>query len=191
MRAQSADSLARIVEDLADQHGGIIPSGITQRLQAALGHPDRDVRLGAVRALGAEGCEGAADMVAGLCAHDDSFTRAEAVRTLGRLKYTGPEIAALLDDPDRNVRSQAAEALAQSRPPRELDHLIEFAFSFGGIHRREAGRLLRGIDAPAASRRFLEVLDDPERIKQWQIAIEALIELNQPQQTTGTGGRIS
>ena len=59
-----------------------------------------------------------------------------------------------------------------------LDRLVEFAFTREGSHRREAARLLRNVDPEVASDRFLAVLGDERRRRVWQVAIEALEELN-------------
>lgn len=186
IRLAAADSLARIAGDV-----GIFPPGVAERLTAELEGKEREVQLSAIRALGTAGGPETANGIRPLLKHEDGFIRSEAVRALSRRDRLGPEAATLLSDPDRSVRIAAAEATAAAGGEDAMDRLFDFAFAFNGEHRSEAGRLLRGIDAPAASSRFLDVLNNPERVKEWQIAIEALVELNQPQQSTGAGGRIS
>lgn len=173
VRAAAADSLARIAMKIAG-----LPAEAIDALLRALKGTDRDMRLLAVRALGAARREGMGDRLAGCLADEDSFVRAEAVGALARLGEAGPKVAALLLDPDPGVRLAAAKAVAKEGGAKAVDSLVEFAFAFGGYHRREAGGLLRDVDAPSASARFLEVLDDPDRLRDWQVAIEALDELN-------------
>jgi HEAT repeat protein len=93
----------------------------------------------------------------------------------------------LLQDADPGVRSAAAQAIAAAGGPAAVDRLIEFAFEFGGYHRREAARLLRRADAAAASGHFVTVLDDPAQQAVWQIAIEALEDLNRVDLTADAG----
>ena len=83
-----------------------------------------------------------------------------------------------MKDPDPGVRLAAARAVADKGGSGTLEKLVDFAFAFEGYHRQEAGRLLRGVDAAAANARFLDVLGDPDRTRTWQVAIEALAELN-------------
>ena len=173
VRATAADSLSRIAMKMAG-----LPAEASDALLEALKGTDRDMRLLAVRALGAVRREGIGDRLAGCLADEDSFVRAEALRALSRLGGAGPKIATLLLDPDPGVRLAAAKAVAKEGGANAADSLVEFAFAFGGYHRRVAGQLLRDVDAPAASARFLDVLDDPDRLRDFQVAIEALDELN-------------
>jgi HEAT repeat protein len=180
VRTAAADSLARIAIKMA----GLPPEAVDALLRA-LKRTDRDMRLLAVRALGAArkdlgaaGEEKIGDRLAGCLADEDSFVRAEALGALSRLGGAGPKAAAALLDPDAGVRLAAARAVAKEGSAKATVPLVEFAFAFGGYHRREAGQLLRHVDGPAASARFLDVLDDAERLRDWQVAIEALDELN-------------
>ncbi|MCH7487852.1 MAG: HEAT repeat domain-containing protein [Proteobacteria bacterium] len=172
MRLAAADSLARIGERLQ-----ALPDAAVESLLAALPGADREQRLFIIRAL-AWGNDDRIDKV--LETHlgdEDSFVRAEAVRALSRLG-TDAGFGALLGDSDPGVRLAAARAVADARGPKAVDLLVEFAFSFEGYHRREAGRLLRDLDAARANARFLGVLGDGKRLRSWPVAIEALEELN-------------
>jgi len=173
LRLAAADSLARLGEHLS-----AFPSEVVDAVLGRISDADRDVRLSLIRALSAAGGTGAANVIASFIDDEDSFVRIEAIRSLSRLGVVAPGVQALLDDPDPSVRSAAAQAVAQSGDARALDLLVYFAFAFGGYHRREAGRLLHYVDGDRASARFVEVLDDPESAKTWQVAIEALEELN-------------
>ncbi len=173
VRLAAADSLARIGERMT-----AFPRQAAEALVGALADPARDMRLSAVRALGAAGGAGTADRLIGLLTDEDSFVRTEAIGALSRLGKAGPEIEVLLADRDPGVRLAAAGAVAGAGGAQAVGPLVDFAFAFEGYHRREAGRLLRNVDAPAASARFLDVLNDPDRLRTWQVAIEALEELN-------------
>ena len=171
----AADSLARIGDAMAS-----FAPEVTAHLKAALARTRQDIRLCAIRALGAAGGNGTAGVLSKLLTDDDSFIRAEAVRAVSGLHGADGRIAALLSDPDRAVRTAAAEAVAATGGADAVEQLVGFALSFGGEHRCEAGRLLRGVDAPAASARFIALLDDPGQVKNRPVAIEALVELNRP-----------
>lgn len=173
VRLAAADSLARIGERMKE-----FPRQAAEALVGALADPARDMRLSAVRALGAAGGAGIADRLIGLLGDEDSFVRTEAIGAFSRLDKTGSETEALLADRDPGVRLAAAGAVAGAGGAQAVGLLADFAFAFEGYHRREAGRLLRNVDAPAASARFLDVLNDPDRLRTWQVAIEALEELN-------------
>ncbi len=172
VRLNAADSLARLGEGF-----DIFPADVLARLVEAAADGNRDLRLSAIRALGRAGGEaGREALVAGL-GDEDGFVRAEAVRAASLRGEVGPEVEALLDDPDPSVRLAAATAVAQAGGERVVELLVDFAFKSEGYHRREAGRLLRGPTAEAAARRFARVLEDTGRRRQWAVAIEALAEL--------------
>jgi HEAT repeat protein len=173
LRSITVDSLARIADRL-----GAIPDEATDVLLRALIDAERDVRLAAIRALGATGGPGTVKVIGKQLGDEDSFVRAEAVRALGRLGCSSAEVEGSLDDPNPSVRLAAAQVVGRLGGANAVGLLVEFAFAFEGYHRRQAGRLLRGIDVAAASDGFLEALRDPDRIRTWPVAIEALEELH-------------
>lgn len=171
----AVDSLGRIVGRLQD-----IPETVVDALLAPPSGNDRDMRLAIVRALEQLPPEAIVDVLNSYLSDDDGFVRAEAVRTLAQCAPVGPEISVLLDDPEPGVRLAAAEAVAANGGAGAVDLLVAFAFAFGGLHRREAGGLLRSMDAGSANNQFLATLEDPAQRATWQVAIEALEELNKP-----------
>lgn len=173
VRLAAADSLARVAERL-----DALPAEAVEALVEAQEGAERDLRLFAVRALGAAGARRAAGVLAARLGDDDSFVRGDAIRALSKLGAARREIERLLGDPDSGVCLAAARAVADGGGEAAVERLVEFAFAFEGRHRREAARLLRGVDPEAASALFLEVLEDPGRTRSWQVAIEALEELN-------------
>jgi HEAT repeat protein len=182
LRLAAADSLARIGDGL-----GGLSSETVAALSAAFANTDRDLRLAIIRALGRSDDGGVAGMLIRCLKDEDSFIRLEAVGALATLGGADSDIQPLLQDADPSVRSAAALAIADTGDADAADRLIAFAFEFGGYHRREAARLLRRADAEAANRRFVAVLDDPEQQPVWQIAIEALEELNRVDLTADAG----
>jgi HEAT repeat protein len=171
LRAAAADSLARIagrMETLPDEAADALLGGLIAQ--------EREVRLSAIRGLGRAGGPGTARVLRDQLRDPDSFVRAETVRALAELGVSEPKVEALLRDPDPGVRLAAAEAVAGGE--NAVDLLVDFTFAFEGYHRRAAARLLRGLDAAAASRRFVAALGDAERLRFWPVAIEALEELN-------------
>lgn len=173
VRVTVADSLARIGE-----RRGQLPDMVSEALLGVVPDGDREIRLAAIRALGASGDRSLAAGLTPLLQDDDSFVRTEAVRALSRLGEAATDFVALIDDPDPSVRLAVAEAVADAGNPKSVDRLVDFAFDFGGYHRRDAARILLRVDKAAANARFVDVLSDRERTKVWQVAIEALEELN-------------
>ena len=173
LRLAAADSLARIGEVIGDFSPTVMEAVIR-----ALTDVEREVRLSAIRALGAAGTPDSVQVLRAGTGDEDSFVRAETLRALAALGAAEPEAEALLDDPDPGVRLAAAEAIAGTGGARAVALLADFAFAFEGRHRRQAGRLLRRLDAAAANARFLEVLEDPDRLRVWPVAIEVLEEIN-------------
>ena len=176
VRQAAADSLARVAEAI-----DVFPDAVTEALVRTLGDSDRAVRLSVTRALGAAGGPDVSrDLAVGL-GDEDSFIRAEAVRALGRLGRVGTDAVKLLGDPDPGVRLAAAEAIAAAGTGNSIDAveaLTEFAFAFEGYHRGAVGRLLRTLDAAAASKRLLDVFDDTGRLRFWPVALETLEEIH-------------
>ena len=172
-RLAAADSLASVGPRLA---------GLTEDVVAALVHAasgaERDRRLAAVRALGASRDQSAVAVLERGLDDEDGFVRAESVRALSALGAAAA--GRLMDDVDQSVRLAAAEAVAKAGAPDSLDRLIDFAYVDEGLHRREAARLLRDLDVEAANARFVEALEDDDRLRLAPIAIEALEELNRP-----------
>jgi HEAT repeat protein len=169
----AADSLARIGPHLCP-----LPDTVTQILMAKAETANRDLKLLLIRALSAAGGEEAPAFLAEQIQDEDSFIRAEAVRALSLLGQAGPQIEALLSDPDPAVRLSAAQAVAGFGGDDAVALLTDFAFSFEGYHGRDAARLLRELDATTASALFIEVLQNPDVKRTWSVAIEALEELN-------------
>ena len=173
MRRLAAGSLACLcgrLDGLPDQGAAAV--------LAAAADADPEIRLYGVRALGSQGMAKFADRLIECLGDEDSFVRTEAVGALARLGRDAPAIEFLMVDPDPGVRLAAAESVVRLRGPGATRALVDFAFGFGGYHRQAAGRLLRQADAGEANARLLEVLGDRARIRDWQVAIEALAELN-------------
>ncbi|MCK5276120.1 MAG: HEAT repeat domain-containing protein, partial [Alphaproteobacteria bacterium] len=176
VRLAAADSLTR----LAARLGGL-PGDASDTVVTATGSADRDMRLAALRALGAAPEEGDADLFRRHLADADPFVRAEAVRGLARSGGDISEIEKFLTESEPGVREAAAEAVAAAGGADAVTRLVDFAFFRDGFHKERAARLLRGIDAATATDRFLDVLDDDERMRVWAVAIMALADLNRPQ----------
>jgi HEAT repeat protein len=175
LRLAAADSLARIGGKLAP-----LPATVTETLMAELATADRALKLLLIRALGASEGKPVSDMLKTQLADNDSFVRTEAVRSLFKLGRVGAEVEAMLDDPDSSTRLIAAKAVAGTGGTDAVGRIVDFSFAFEGCHGREAARLLRDLDATAASAAFADVLCDPDRKRLWSVAIEALEELNRP-----------
>ena len=175
----AADSLARIGEAL-----GALPPQTADALLRAAATGGRDRRLPAVRALAWIDDRRAEKALRIRLRDDDGFVRAEAVRALAR---KGRHCEAQLDDADAGVRLAAAGSLVAAPADNAIERLVDLAFVSDGLHRREAGRLLRRLDPDAAAARFLDVLADPERQRFRPVAIEALEELYRPDVAVDAG----
>ncbi len=182
LRRAAADSLARIGARLEAFSDPVIDALLQSLIDA-----DRDIRLSAIRALGGAGGPGTARTVESQLKDPDSFVRAEAVRALDRIGAAGPSVTGLLNDPDPGVRLAAAQAVAHRAEPIAADLLGDLALGFEGYHRREVGRLLRRLDPTAATARFLEVLDNPDNLRQRPVAIAVLEELNRTDAPSANG----
>jgi len=181
VRQAAAESLARLVEG----GEGLDDDEVVGALIAVAAAGDRMVRLGAVRALGHAPAPSVARALAERLADTDTSVRTEAVRAMARLGRVGPDAVRLLDDAEAPVRLAAATAIAAAQGVAAVPRLVAFVFAFDGCHRREAARLVRDLDAEAATTAFLEVLADRGRMGAWRIAIEALEALH-PSEPTGT-----
>lgn len=173
LRQAAADSLAHIGEKL-----GGLPAEAFAELTRAVTDGDRACRHLAVRALGFTTDDETPKFLTGLLRDKDSFVRAEAINALARLGGGGVAFEDFLGDPERAVRLAAAGALAQCLGAAALDNLIEFTFAGNGHDRRDAARLLRGVDIPAANARFVAVLRDQDRVHERVIVLEAIAEIN-------------
>ncbi|MBT5809279.1 MAG: hypothetical protein HOI19_02845, partial [Rhodospirillaceae bacterium] len=173
VRMAAADSLARIGE-----HAAPFPASVSDALMEALKSAKPSLKILLIRALAASSAENVIDVLKMQLTDEDSFIRTEAVHALRKLGQVGPEIEALLEDPDPSVRLGAAEAVVGAGGEDAIQRIVDFAFSFEGYHSRQAARLLRRLDIGEASQRFMDVLRDPERKRTWSVAIEALKELN-------------
>jgi HEAT repeat protein len=181
LRLAAADSLACIAARM-----GSLPAEAVDALLATFRDPERDLRLSAIRALGALGDEKSLKVLFAQLSDEDSFVRTEALRALAGIGKAGAEVEALvLEDTDPQVRLEAAGTVAAADGAGAVDILTDFAFAFEGHHRRQAGRLLRRLDPAAATCRFMDVLDDADRKIIWAVAIEALEEINR---TDTSGG---
>ena len=157
-------------------------------LVGVLNGKDENRRLLALRALAETGSQRTEHAVRVALDDANSFLRLEAVRAIARTgKIDHQRMGAMLDDPDSSVRLAAAETLAgdaAAEPSDALDRLANFTFAFEGYHHREAARLLRRVDPVGASRRYLNVLVEDERKREWQVAISALGEVNEAEAAT-------
>ncbi len=173
----AADSLARIAEHLEP-----LPAEVGSALMAAARSAKSALKLLLIRALAAVEDEGVGDLLRALLRDEDSFSRIEAVHALRKRGQAGPEVEALLLDPNPTVRLSAAEAVAYAGGREAIDRILDFAFSFEGYHGVQAARLLHRLNAAEASGRLIDVLRDPGQKRTWSVAIEALAELNDSRQ---------
>jgi HEAT repeat protein len=168
-------SLVRIGDKLEG-----FPEEVEQGLVDILNGNDENRRLLALRALAAAGGDKAAHALKVAMRDNHSFLRLEAIRALSKSGNAEHEqMGEMLSDPDASVRLAAAEAMAAMADNSAMERLVDFTFAFEGFHHREVARLLRGIDCSGASERYLEVLGEDNRKREWQVAITALGELNE------------
>lgn len=169
----AADSLASLANN-----GDRFSAETHKRLIGVLNDSDRLKRLCAIRALAASGCDLAVMPFINLLTDADSFVRAEAIRGLVRLDAVAGGVRELLDDPDPSVRLAAAGAVGHLGGDDAVATLGRFAMAFEGYHGRQAAGLIREIDRGEGNAFFMDVLADAGQKRIWQVAIEALAELN-------------
>ncbi len=168
----AASSLAELAGKMA-----ALPEFAIAELVRQVSRSERDVRYMAVRALGRTGAEGLRPALNAAQNDPDCLVRAEAVRAVAHLPGLSAGTERHLDDPDISVRLAAAEVLASAANENTVDMLVNFAFSHDGQHRRDVTGLLADIDPAAACQKFLTILNDGKRRREWPVAIEALGEL--------------
>lgn len=175
LAVNALDSLARMATVLDG-----FPETVEEILVGFLNGKDENRRLLALRALAGAGGKKATHALNVALDDADSFLRLEAVRALAKSGRVDRErMSTMLDDPDSTVRLAAAEALASAADDAALERLADFTFAFEGYHHRETARLLRDLDPSATAKRYLQVLGEDNRKREWQVAIAALGELNE------------
>lgn len=169
----AAGSLARIAAT-----GMALPQGAVRALLAAAETAGPDKRCALIRALGpVSAASGVGALLQNGLGDADPTVRAAAAEALaagGR----GDLAAVRLDDPDEAVRLAAARAVAAVGDPACVPLLTETTLSGAGHLARPVARLLRDIDAPAATAALIAILADPSRRRDRGPAIEAIEELN-------------
>ena len=173
IRIAALDSLVRIGESR-----GTLPKDTIAALMRVVANSERDCRLLAVRALGAAKATECAGYLAHRLEDGDSFIRTEAIKALSNMGVEIMQIDQLIDDEERSVRLAAAEALVTFEGDAALERIIDFAFANEGYHRLEAGQLLRQIGAVKANPPLIAVIEDENRRREWQVAIEVLGTIN-------------
>ena len=168
----SVESLARIGETL-----GQLPEAAAMPLEELIESKVPELRRSTIRALAwIPGIE-TSERLRSLLGDVDIHARLEAVRGLEARGEIDGDFEQMLHDSFPGIRLAAAKALARSRGSSAFDALFDLAFADDGMHRREIARLLGSIAPDAAMRRFLDVLADQDRRREWLVAIEALGEL--------------
>ncbi len=173
-RLAAADSLARI--SARNVH---FSSDVIKTICDNLSTDNLSLKLSLIRALSGCDSDEVADQLEVLLDDEDSSVRAEAIRALSGSRKLEEKAEILLADPEPFVRMNAAEAIARDTAPENFEKLMDFSFSFEGYHGRRTAALLRKVDKERSNTAFLNVLDDPDKKRNWSIAIEALEELNQ------------
>ena len=180
LAVNALNSLVRIGEAIEQ-----LPEVVEKGLLDLLNGKEEERRLPALRALAYAGGDAAQHALKVALGDPDSFLRLEAVRALAKTgNFERDTMIDMLADTDASVRLAAAEALADKADGPVLQRLTDFTFAFEGYHHRETARLLRRLDPMAASERYLEVLGEDERKREWQVAIAALGEVNEADQTS-------
>jgi hypothetical protein len=174
LAVNALDSLSRMATSLDE-----FPETVEDILVGFLNGKDENRRLLALRALAGAGGKKATHALNVALDDAESFLRLEAVRALAKSGRVERErMSAMLSDPDSTVRLAAAEALASAADDAALERLADFTFAFEGYHHRETARLLSNLNPDATAERYLQVLGEDNRKREWQVAIAALGELN-------------
>ena len=173
LAAAAADGLARI----AEVGTGLPGAAVRALLMAAEGSPPALQRL-IIRALGpTAGLPEVGALLRRGLADADPGLRAAAAAALAA-GGCGAAAAPALDDADDVVRLAAAHAVAGAGDPAFVPHLVRAALSRTADLARPVARLLRALDASAASAALIAVLGDPGQRRDRGPAIEMLEEIN-------------
>ncbi len=175
LRQIALESLSQIGEV-----AGELPGQAITPLLHILDDTVHELHMPAVRALAFVSSPVAGAKLRELLGDDDIHVRLEAVRSLDRRGEVDQDVAALLRDNYPGIRLATAAAVARAHGTNAVDALIDFAFADDGMYRREAAQLLRDVSPDQATRRFLDVLADESRRREWLVAIDALGELAAP-----------
>ncbi|MBT7269116.1 MAG: HEAT repeat domain-containing protein, partial [Rhodospirillaceae bacterium] len=108
----------------------------------------------------------------------DSFVKTEVINALSNMGVEIKQLDQLIDDEERSVRLAAAEALVAFEGEAALDRIVDFAFAKEGYNRLEAAKLLRRIGVQKANPPLIAVIEDENRRREWQVAIEVLGVIN-------------
>jgi|GEM_PF-584207 len=166
------ESLAEIGDGLTN-----LPQETVDAFETILAGGDTEARIFAIRALVFVNSPRINEILQELMADENAHIRLEVIRALDARDEIGTGIAKFLKDENTGVRIATAKAMAAHCGCDAVEPLIDFAFFADGTHRREAGQLLADLAPEQAASRFLEILADKSRAREWLVAIEALDEI--------------
>ena len=173
IRLAALDSLVQIGESL-----DALPKDAVAALMRVVANSERDCRLLAVRALGAAKAADGAGFLAHRLEDGDSFVKTEVINALSNMGVEIKQLDQLINDDERSVRLAAAEALVALKGDAALEQILNFAFAKEGYNRLEAAQLMRKIGAEKANPPLIAVIEDENRRREWQVAIEILGVIN-------------
>jgi HEAT repeat protein len=139
------------------------PSQAVARWKAALQDPDAEVQAAAVRGLGANPSEAAANALIEAMPRLNAQARVRAIAALSmRSNPPAATIAKAMEDPDAAVRASAMEALSRVSEPAAIQRLAMLAAS-GNESERAAARLaLERMPGAAADRAMVAAIGNAE-----------------------------
>ena len=174
------DSLWRLGETLNG-----LPQAALEPVVEILEGDDRELRRLAVRVLPWVRPGDVIERLRVLLADQDELVRLEAVRGLAACGAVDAAMESCLADAYPGVRLAAAKAIAHQFDEEAVEPLLAFALANDGMYWREAARLLKGCAPQQATDRFLQILLEETRKREWLVAIEALAELLSRSETEG------
>jgi HEAT repeat protein len=146
-------------------------------LVALLEDKNPEVRRTSAESLGKIGDRSAAAAVLPLLSDPVSAVRAAAAQALGRMAVLDDEavisgLARSLEDPDDQVRDEAALAIGELEPsPRQLQRVVDLLQAADVKHRRAAVRAFLSLDTGQVVDWLLPLLNDPDaEVRQGSVA---------------------
>ncbi len=157
------------------QTRGRLNKSLYKAVVAEAEHQDRAIRRLAARCLGFINGKNATSQLANMCNDADVHVRLEATRALGRKKDQVDTMLKALQDEYSGVRLEAAKSLAANQLA--MDELVALTFRYDGMHRNDIVTLFRDWNPLQACDKYLEILDDDIRKRDWLVAIQAVGQL--------------
>ncbi len=160
---------------LIGQARGRLNKRLYKSLAAETEHKDRGIRMMVARCLGYVNGKEITDRLNEMYIDSNLHVRQEVTRALGRKKDQAEFLLEALKDEYSGVRLAAAKALAANKLA--TDELVALTFRYDGMHRNDIVALFTDWNPLQACDKYLVILEDDTRKRDWLVAIQAVGQL--------------